>query len=328
MNNRAAHSILVLGCALQKGDSGEALLAGLQAIGPVRVVPETPRETGALRELLRGREILVLDPIPYVFISREALGGSSLRFVTVTTSGFDHLDVKAAHACEISVSNVPAYGSEAVAEHTLGLLLALFRKIPAADRIVRSGGWDFRPFLGREIAGKTFGIIGLGEIGTRVAQLAQAFGARVLACDIRPRQMPDVERAPLRRLLEESDIVSLHADLNPTSMGLIGPDQLSWMKPSAVLVNTARGHLVVEKALVDALKGGKIAGAALDVLTAEKPGTDNPLFGLPNVLFSPHVAFCTQEALVRRNQVVLENVRAYLKGSPVHQVGEELVACP
>lgn len=303
-------------------------MKGLQAIGPVRVIPETPREAGALRELLRGREILVLDPVPYVFISREALEGSSLRFVTVTTSGFDHIDVKAAREFDIPVSRVPSYADQAVAEQAIGLLLALFRKICAADRLVRSGGWDFGPFLGREIAGKTFGIIGLGEIGTRVAQLAQAFGARVLACDIRPRQMPDVERVPLRRLLEESDIVSLHADLNPTSMDLIGPDQLGWMKPSAVLVNTARGRLVVEKALVDALKGGKIAGAALDVLTAEKPGTDNPLFDLPNVVCSPHVAFCTQEALVRRNQVVLENVQAYLKGSPVHRVGEELVACP
>lgn len=328
MNNGSAHSIVVLGCALQKGEDGAALLAGLQVIGPVRVVPEPPREAGALREALRGQEILVLDPIPYVFVSREVLERSSLRFITVTTSGFDHVDVKAAREYGLLVSNVPSYAREAVAEHTLGLLLALFRKIGSADRLVRSGGFDFRPFLGREIAGKAFGIIGLGEIGTRVAELAQAFGARVLAYDIQHRQMSSVEIVPLRRLLEESDIVSLHADLNPTSMGLIGSDQLSWMKPSAVLVNTARGRLVVEKALVEALRERKIAGAALDVLTVEKPGTDNPLFDLPNVVFSPHVAFCTREALVRRNRIVLENVRAYLKGSPVHRVGEQWVACP
>ena len=321
-------SILVLGCALQKGESASTLLAGLQALGQVRVIPETPQEVGQLRYLFRSHEVLVLDPVPYVFISRQVLEGSSLRFITVTTSGFDHLDVKAVHACEILVSNVPSYAREAVAEHTVGLLLALFRKICSADLLVRSGGFDFRPFLGTEIAGKTFGIVGLGEIGSRVAQLAQAFGARVIASDIRPRQMLGVEMVLLRQLLEESDIVSLHADLNPTSIGLLGPRQLSWMKPSAVLVNTARGRLVDEKALVEALRGGKIAGAALDVLTVEKAGNKNPLWDLSNVVLSPHVAFCTREALVGRNQMVLENVQGYLKGSPVHLVGaEELVTC-
>lgn len=324
----AACSILVLGHALEKGETGTSLLAGLESLGQVRVVAETPRDTGRLREVLQGQEILVLDPVPYVFVSGEVLEGSSLRFITVTTSGFDHLAVKVARQCEILVSRVPSYANVAVAEQTVGLLLALFRKICAADRLVRSGGFDFRPFLGTEIAGKTFGLIGLGEIGSRVAQLAQAFGARVVACDIRPRQMPGVEMVPLRRLLEESDIVSLHADLNPTSVGLIGREQLGWMKPSAVLVNTGRGRLVDEVALAVALREGKIAGAALDVLAVERAGTENPLLGLSNAVFSPHVGFCTREALARRNQIVLQNVQGYLKGSPVHLVGEELVACP
>lgn len=322
-----SHSILVLGHALEKGETGRALLAGLETLGRVRVVTDTPRQTEPLREALKDQEILVLDPVPYVLISRELLVGSSLRFITVTTSGFDHVDAKAARECEIPVSRVPSYANEAVAEQTIGLLLTLFRKICAADRLVRSGGFDYRPFEGTEISGKSFGIIGLGEIGSRVAGLAQAFGARVVACDIRPRQMRGVERVPLRRLLEESDIVSLHADLNPTSLGLIGREQLGWMKPSAVLVNTGRGRLVDEGALADALRNGKIAGAALDVLAAERPGTENPLFGLPNIVFSPHVGFCTREALARRNQIILENVRGYLKGAPVHLVGEEMVAC-
>ncbi len=323
----AGSRILVLGHALEKGETGSSLLTGLQALGEVRVVPETPREAGRLREALQGPEILVLDPVPYVFISEEVLEGSSLRFITVTTSGFDHLDVRAALQREIVVSRVPSYANQAVAEQTIGLLLALFRKICAADRLVRSGGFDFQPFLGTEIGGKAFGIIGLGEIGSRVAGLAQAFGARVLANDVRPRRMAGVESVALRRLLEESDIVSLHADLNPSSLGLIGREQLGWMKRTAVLVNTGRGRLVDEEALVEALKGGRIAGAALDVLTVEKPGTENPLFSLPNAVFSPHVGFCTWEGLGRRNRIVLDNVRGYLSGSPVHRVGEELVAC-
>lgn len=324
----AACQILVLGHALEKGETGRGLLAGLESLGQVQVVTETPRETPRLREVLDGQEILVLDPVPYVFLSREALEGTSVRFITVTTSGFDHVDVKAARELDIPVSRVPCYANEAVAEQTIGLLLALYRKICAADRLVRSGGFDYRPFLGAEIAGKTFGIVGLGEIGSRVAQLAQAFGARTIACDIRPRQMAGVTMVPLRQLLEESDIVSLHADLNPTSVGLIGREQLGWMSSSAVVVNTARGRLMDENALADALRDGRIAGAALDVLVVEKPGTENPLFGLPDTVFSPHVGFCTREALARRNQIILQNVQGYLKGSPVHRVEEELVSCP
>ena len=322
-----SHSILVLGHALEKGETGRALLAGLEAMGRIRVIADTPREAGPLREALREQEILVLDAVPYVCISRDLLEGSSLRLITVTTSGFDHVDVKGARELEIPVSRVPSYANQAVAEQAIGLLLALFRKICAADRLVRSGGFDYRPFLGAEIAGKTFGIVGLGGIGSRVARLAQAFGARVLACDIRPRRMSGVEMVPLQRLLEESDILSLHADLNPTSLGLIGREQLGWMKPAAVLVNTGRGRLVDESALFDALRDGKIAGAALDVLAVEKPGTENPLFALANVVFSPHVGFCTRESLVRRNEIILQNIEGYLKGSPVHRVEEELVAC-
>ena len=323
----SSRSILVLGNALEKGETGQGLLAGLERLGKVRVIEETPSQPERLREALKGQEILVLDPVPYVFISLELMKGSGLKFITVTTSGTDHVDAKGARELGIPVSRVPSYADQAVAEQAIGLLLALYRKICAADLFVRSGGFSFRPFVGTEIAGKTFGIVGLGGIGSRVAGLAQAFGARVIACDIRPRQLRGVEMAPLKLLLERSDIVSLHADLIPTSMGLIGREQLGWMKPSAVLVNTGRGRLVDEAALAEALKNGRIAGAALDVLAVEKPGTENPLFALANVVFSPHVGFCTRESLVRRNEIILQNIEGYLKGSPVHRVEEELVAC-
>ena len=318
-------SILVLGAALQKGPSGTQLLHLLQEMGPVTVVADTPRQPQEIRRLLEQNEILVLDPVPYVYISHEMFVDTSLRFVTVTTSGFDHIDVRECRQAGILVSSVPGYARQAVAEHTFALLLSLLRKLHLADPLVRSSGFDYRPFLGTEIAGKTFGIIGLGSIGTRVAELALAFGADVIACDIRPRQMAGVALVELRTLLEKSDIVSLHADLNPTSLGLIGKEQLTWMKPTAVFVNTARGRLVDEKALIDALKQKRIVGAALDVLQRERPGEKNPLFDLSNVVLSPHVAFCTEEGLLRRNQTVAENVRSYLQGEPMHLVMEELM---
>ena len=320
-------AILILGRALEKGETAKDLLAGLERLGSVRVAAQTPSEVSRMRELLSDREILVFDPVPYVQLRREMLEATPIRFITVTTSGYDHLDLQGARDLEIEVSNVPQYGRKAVAEQTLALLLSLFWKIPSADRLVRSQGWDFRPFLGTEIAGKTFGIIGLGDIGSRVAEIAQAFRATVIAHDIRPRRLPGVRMVSLRELVEQSDIISLHADLNPSSLGLFGREQFGWMKPSAVLVNTGRGRLVDETALIEALQDGRIGGAALDVLTLEQPGTENPLFGLPNVVLSPHMAFCTREALARRNQIILENVQAFLAGKPIHRIVEEAVAC-
>lgn len=321
--------ILLLGRAAQKGQKGDRLLADLQTLGDLHGVPETPSDVDSLRELLRDREILVLDPVPYVFISQEMFRGTPLSFITVTTSGYDHVDVKGAKALGIPVAHVPFYARQAVAEQTMALLLALFRKVAPADAFVRSGSFDFRPFLGTEIAGKIFGIVGLGDIGSRVALLAQAFGATVIASDIRPRRVPGVQMVGLEQLLMESDIVSLHADLNPTSRLLMGREQFERMRPTAVFVNTARGRLVDEVALASTLADRKIAGAALDVLTVEKPGTQNPLFQMPHVVFSPHVAFCTQEALDRRNETILDNVKGFLAGKPIHLVAaEELVPCP
>jgi glycerate dehydrogenase len=244
-----------------------------------------------------------------------------LRYIGVLATGYDVVDAKAARERGIAVTNVPTYGTHSVAQFTFALLLELCHHVQRHAEDVRSGGWSRNPDWSyhvaplMELAGKKMGIVGYGRIGRQVGAVAEAFGMTVIAHD--PMQ-PD--SAPLERVLREADVISLHCPLTPDNRGLINAARLATMKPSAFLINTARGPLVVETDLAVALEQGRIAGAALDVVSKEPIAPDNPLLKAPNCLLTPHIAWATREARARLMGVAVDNVRAFLGGQPINVV--------
>lgn len=219
------------------------------------------------------------------------------------------------------VCNAANYSNQTVAELAVGLTIGLMRHIVPADQAVRSGGTS-AGLMGREIAGKTVGIVGTGRIGMIAAKLFQAFGATVIAFS-RTRR-PEAEALGIRyvgleELMQESDIVSLHVPSNASTRGMIGRAQIACMKPTALLINCARGPIVDSAALAEALNEGRIAGAGIDVFDSEPPiPADEPLLHAKNALLTPHVAFLSQEAMQRRAKIVFENLLAYVDGHPVN----------
>jgi phosphoglycerate dehydrogenase-like enzyme len=224
--------------------------------------------------------------------------------------------VAAADDHGITVTNVPAYAGRAVAELTIGLVLALARRIVPADRSVRDGRFSWQGFQGTELAGKVLGVVGVGDVGREVARLGACLGMQVLghartASAARATRL-GVELVPLHELLHRSDVVSLHVPLTAETHHLLGPEELATMRPGAFLVNTARAGVVDQSALVDALRAGGLGGAALD----DHQHPDPALAALPNVLLTPHIGFYTAEALVRKGDVCVGNVAAFLAGQP------------
>src|SRR6266568_1949137 len=222
-----------------------------------------------------------------------------LRAVGRAGVGVDNIDLEAATKRGVLVMSTPGGNAVSVAEHTLALLLALARQVPRLDKAIHEGRWEKSSAAGTEVRGKTLGLIGLGRIGSEVAVRAEAFDMRVLAYDpyiseAAAREI-SVELVPLEKLLAESDFVSLHTALSPSTQNLISVATIEKMKKGARLINTARGELIDEAALAEALKSGKLAGAAVDVF-AEEPPKNSPLVGLPNVIATPHVAGSTTEA--------------------------------
>jgi D-3-phosphoglycerate dehydrogenase len=238
--------------------------------------------------------------------------------ISIWATTCHYADLKAAAERGVVVTHVPSYAMEAVAEHTYALLLASIRRLSSADRHVRKGNFDWRPFGGVELHGKTLGIIGTGSIGCRVAEIAKAFGMQILAYD----KYPNAKRAEeigikyvdLLTLLKESDFVTIHVTLTPETEGMLGKKEIETMKKGAVIINTSQGKVINENALVKALKSGKIAFAGLDVFTEEPPAKNNPLFKLDNTILSPHVGFHTVEAVRRCTDICIENVEKFLNG--------------
>lgn len=224
-----------------------------------------------------------------------------LRIIARHGVGVDAVDMEAATRRGIVVTTTGSENAAAVAEYTFALLLALLRKVVRADGEMRSGAWSRDPLVGAELDGRTLGIVGLGAIGRRVARQAMGFGMRVLAADPHLLTSGDaqIELTSLEDLLPRADVVTLHTRLTADTAHLIDARTLALMKPGACLVNTARGELVDERALVEALSSGALAGAALDTYEHEPLPADSPLRKLPNVVLSPHVAGQTEEALVR-----------------------------
>ncbi len=310
--------IIVLdGYALNPGDlSWDAL----KAMGDVKIYDRTaPSET---IERASGAQILLTNKT--ILMAEELDQLPDLKYIGVLATGFNVVDTEAAKQKGIIVTNVPAYGTMSVAQHVFALVLEFFNGIGLLSDGVRNGRWsrsiDFcywdKPLT--ELTGLTLGIVGFGRIGKAVASIADAFGMRVIVSD--PSTVNDYKNVPLNELFIHSDIVTLHCPLTQETKGMINAEKLRLMKPSALLVNTARGPLIIEKDLADALNNGKLAGAALDVLSAEPPASENPLLSAKNCIITPHVAWATFEARKRLIAIAIENVKMYLEGKPVNIV--------
>jgi D-3-phosphoglycerate dehydrogenase len=240
-----------------------------------------------------------------------------LRLISVWGTGTDHVDLTAAARYGVIVTNTPGVSAISIAEHALALLLAVARRIPQLDAATRRGEWPRGQSF--ELNGKTCGVLGLGAIGRRFARIAAGIGMRVIGWTMHPKPEPGVEFVELDDLYRSSDVVSIHLRLSPATEGFIGPRQFALMKPTAILINTARGAIVDEAALIDALTAGRIAGAGLDVFSVEPLPAGHPLAQLPNVVITPHCAGITPEALEAGLRMAVENIWEFLAGRPVRE---------
>ena len=245
-----------------------------------------------------------------------------LKLLSVWGTGVDHVDLAAAAELGITVANTPGYGAPYVSEHALALAMAVSRRIVENDRRIREGGWT-AGFID-ELYNKTLGVVGAGAIGRRMIQLGQGIGMKVIAWTFNPTAQRAAEYGvpfvPLEELLTRSDVVSLHVALTPQTVGFIGREQLALMKPNAILVNVARGAVVDEKALLETLQAGKIAGAGLDVFETEPLPHGHPFAKLDNVVLSPHVGGMAYNGTMRGLEMSIENLEAFAAGSPVNVV--------
>lgn len=271
-------------------------------------------DTPTLIERSREADCVVLSNFKY---GRDVMENCpNLKMVCVAFTGVDHVDVNYCRERGIRVCNCAGYSTVAVADLVFGFVIDLARNIIPCDKVVRQGGTK-NGLVGYELEGKKFGVIGAGAIGQRVMRLAQAFGCRVYAYSRTRKEIDGIEFVSLNELLATCDIVSLHVPLTDATKGLIGKEQLGKMKKTAFLINTARGPVVDSAALSEALKEGTIAGAAVDVFEVEPPvAADHVLFGAPNLIATPHVAFASQQAFEKRAVIVCDNIRKWMDGEP------------
>ena len=298
------------------------LLSMAQAVLPqdIEITYYDTRVSDTDTLISRGRDadIIAVSNLP---LNADVISGcTNLKMLTVAFTGVDHIAMDACRQKGITVCNCAGYSTAAVADLVFGMVVALYRNLIPCNEAVRREGTK-EGLIGFELEGKTFGIIGTGAIGLRVASIAQAFGCRVLAYSRTKKDVPGITYTDLETLLKNSDIVSLHTPLTPETRGLIGEKELSSMKPSAILINTARGPVVDSAALADALNCGKIAGAGVDVFEMEPPvPADHPLLNAKNLIATPHVAFATREALVKRAAIVFDNIDRWIKGTPANVI--------
>jgi len=261
-----------------------------------------------------------------VRITEEILAGlPRCRLVAVLATGYDVVDLAACGKRGIPVCNVPGYGTESVAQFVMAQLLAMARSVELHDRLVHDGEWNRRGNFSFwdtpqvELAGLTLGVAGFGSIGRRVAELGLAFGMKVRAYAPRPKEplaSPEFAFVEQDGLFRQCDVISLHCPLTDTNAGFVNKRLLSLMRPGGYVLNTARGKLVNEADLADALNSGHLAGAALDVLAVEPPSPDNPLLSAKNCLITPHMAWGSLTARLRLMAIAADNIRAFLAGNP------------
>ena len=295
-------------------DSLKARMAPFEAEGHTFSIFNKTTDVAELIEEAKDADAMILANMPMPAAVIEAC--PNLKFIDVAFTGVDHVGLDAAKARGIRVSNASGYSTEAVPELAVGMALSLLRNMREVEVRCRAGETK-AGLVGSELKGKTVGIIGLGKIGMRSAQIFHIFGTTILATSrtVHKNVKDYVTQVPLDDLLKNSDIVVLHCPLTAETRGMINKEKLALMKPSAILLNLARGPVVVSADLAEALKTGTIAAAGIDVFDVEPPlPADEPLFDAPNTLLTPHVAFATKESMDLRADIVFENLRAFLDG--------------
>ena len=310
---------LVLVTASTVSDLAQKLLrdGGLE----LAFMPDKVDEAAMIEALARHKPAaLLLRGSPP--LNAEVLASAQgLKIIAKHGAGVDSVDIAAATREGIAVMVTGGANADAVAEHTLALMLALTRELPRFDREARGGAWRNLHQFVRDFRARTVGIVGYGQIGERAARLAQSCGAAVVI-HTRSKVAPPAGMTlepDLNRFLEGVDIVSLHCPLTEKTRGMIGAAQFARMKPGAILINTARGPVVDESALIDALNSGRLAGAGLDTFAVEPPDAANPLFTLPNVIVTPHIAAVTTDAMMRMGTIAADNIICWLRGEVYDQ---------
>ncbi|MWC28756.1 D-2-hydroxyacid dehydrogenase [Paenibacillus sp. MMS18-CY102] len=304
---------------------GDLSWVPLEQLGSLTVYERTEREQ--LLERAQGADVLLTNKTPLDAAVLAEL--PALRYIGVLATGYNVVDTRAASERGIVVTNIPGYSSASVVQLVFAYLLEHCHHVQRHSDEVQAGKWSasadftFTSYPLVELVGKTIGIVGFGQIGQQVARAALAFGLHVRVYSRTAKQVEglgQVQFVPFDELLEHSDFITLHCPLTPDTQGLVNKDSIARMKPSAFFINTARGGHVVEADLAEALNAGAIAGAALDVLTAEPPHADNPLLTARNCIITPHIGWATLEARARLMHIAVHNLKSYMAGETVNRV--------
>ncbi len=304
---------------------GDVSWAPIEALGDVMVYEFTKPEE--IIDRAKDAEILITNKT--VLTAHTILNLPKLQYIGTLSTGFNVIDCQAAYTRGIPVCNVPTYCTSAVAQFTFAMLFHITNHIAQHNQSVHQGDWvNSRHFCYWnsdliDVAGSTLGIIGFGNIGRAVAQIAQALQMNVLVSSRSKKEMPQGCRQVSREeLLRESDAITIHCPLTPDTERMINKETLALVKPSAILINTARGQIIDEQALADALNGNQLCAAALDVLSVEPPKADNPLLTAKNCVITPHIAWASKDARNRLIQIAAENIKSFLQGNIQNNVAK------
>lgn len=305
---------------------GDLSWDALRRFGELTVYERTSDDQSEVAERIKGADIVVANKTP---IRAEVINSAgALKYITILATGYDIVDVAAARARGIPVSNVPSYGTAAVAQFAIAMLLEICHHVAHHSETVHAGRWEscadwcYWDYPLIELDGKTMGIIGFGRIGQQTGRIAKALGMHILATGSRPtdagREIADY--VELDELLARSDVISLHCPLFPSTRGIISRENIARMKDGVILLNNSRGALVDEQALADALNSGKVYAAGLDVVSTEPIHGDNPLLKAKNCFITPHISWAPKEARERIMDCTVKNIEAFLDGKPVNVV--------
>ena len=304
--------------------SGTQALKRLQQFAQVMVYKEKASSQDELIQRLQGIKVAVNIRAYSKFNETVLSSCPDLKMIAVLGIGTDNIDLSAASRLGIKVSNTPGYSAVAVAEHALALMLAAARRITEHESELRAGRWTRLPMT--QLHGKTLGIIGFGNIGRQVASLAKGIGMKVWAWTLHPSSQraeeSGIQFVDFDQLLSQSDVVSINIRASEKTRGLLSRQALEKVKPSCILVNTARASIVDTQAMIDALRSGKLAAAGLDVFDHEPLPANDPILSLPSVVLSPHNSGMTPEAIEKGNEMLVENVIAFLQGRPINLVND------
>lgn len=282
----------------------------LKKLGNVTFYDDLPEPEEALKRLKRA-DIAIID---WADINPVLDKLQKLKFIELMSTAYNFIDIKKTKKMGIKIANIPEYATEAVAEHIFGLILSVIKKIPKTDKDTKNGIWNKTPFRGWELKNKILGIVGLGHIGIRISEIAQGFGMKVIAYDIKSKNIKKVEMVEIDKLFRKSDIITINCYFSKKSKNLITKKQFNLMKPTAIFIDASAPGITNMNDLAEILEKNKIYGAGIDVLPENTK--NHPLFKFDNVVLTPHVAFNTKEAVEKRVDTAIDNIEAFIDGRP------------